>query len=166
MKPTSIPMLVIIALVAAGGGALVSATIAARGGAVPVSGWFTGAALLVLAAVLLVMGLPLQRYLRESEERRTHPSLAPRKHQLDLPTAYRTVLLARAASLTGALVAGAFGGQALHLGTTGGGDLLTGLGPTLLAALGALVLGVVGVIVERWGMLPPEDGEDAGQERV
>lgn len=157
MRPTSIPLLVVVLLLSAGVGAALSQTVASRGGTVPVAGWLAGAVLLALAAVLVALGLPLRRYLLESEERRLHPTLAPRRHQLDLPTAYRIILLARSASLTGAVVGGLFGGQALYLLSGGGGDLTGAVLPTAFGMLGGVVLGVVGVIVERWGRLPPDD---------
>lgn len=158
MRPTSIPALLAVLVLSGGVGAALSATVAARGGTVPVAGWLTGVLLLALAVVLVVLGLPLRRYLRESEERRLAPTSAPRHHQIDLPSAYRTVLLARSAALTGSVVGGLFAGEALQLAGMGGGDLLRALLPTAFAAAAGVVLAVVGVIVERWGMLPPDDG--------
>lgn len=157
MRPTSIPLLLVVLVLSGGVGIALSQAVAARGGAVPVASWLTGIILLALAGVLLALGLPLRRYLRESEERRLRPTLAPRRHQLDLPTAYRTVLLARSAAITGSVVGGLFGGQALYLIGPGGGDLLDAVVPTVVAAVGGAVLAVVGVVVERWGQLPPED---------
>ncbi|UYG16665.1 DUF3180 domain-containing protein [Brachybacterium huguangmaarense] len=161
MKPLNIPWLIVALLAAAAVGALASQLVASHGSAIPVAGWLTGIVLLVLAGVLLLLGLPLRRYLQESEERHRNPTLAPRRHQLDMPTAYRTVLLARAAALTGAIVGGLFAGEALFLLGRGGGDLVQAVLPTSFAALGGIVLGIVGVIVERWGTLPPEDGGNA-----
>ncbi len=161
MRPLNIPWLVVALLSSAVVGALASQLVASHGAPIPVAGWLTGIVLLVLAGVLLVLGLPLRRYLQESEERRRNPTLAPRRHQLDLPTAYRTVLLARAAALTGSIVGGLFTGQALFLLDGGGGDLVQAVLPTSFAGLGGIVLGIAGVIVERWGTLPPEDGGSA-----
>ena len=96
MKPLNIPVLVLILVIGAGFGAQMLETLAARGHSLPIAGWLTTLVLLALAAVLLAYGLSMRRYLQESEERRDKPSYAPRRHQIDLPTAYRTVLLARA----------------------------------------------------------------------
>jgi Protein of unknown function (DUF3180) len=163
VRPLNIPVLLLILVVGAGFGAQMLETLSARGHALPLAGWFTTVVLLVLVAVLLIQGLPLRRYMRESEERRTHPSLAPRRHQIDLPTAFRTVVLARACAYTGAVVGGIFTGQTLFLIVTGTGDPFSGILPTGAAALTGIVLGVLGVVVERWGTLPPEDG-DGGTE--
>ena len=163
MRPLSIPVLLLIAVVGAGFGAQLLETLSSRGQALPLAGWLTTVVLLVLCGVLLGAGLPLRRYMLESAERKEHPSFAPRRHQIDLPTAYRTVLLARACAHTGAVVGGIFTGQTLFLIITGTGDPLRGILPTGAAALAGLVLGVLGVIVERWGMLPPEDGEGTAE---
>lgn len=159
MKPLNLPVLLLILVIGAGFGAQMLETLAARGHSLPIAGWLTTMVLLVLAAVLLTYGLSLRRYMNESEERRVHPSLAPRRHQIDLPTAFRTVLLARACAYTGAVVGGIFSGQTLFLILSGTGDPLGGILPTGAAALAGIVLGVLGVIVERWGQLPPDDGD-------
>lgn len=161
MKPLNIPLLVLILVLGAGFGAQMMETLASRGHSLPIAGWLSTVVLLVMIGVLLAYGIPLRRYMLESEDRRTHPSLAPRRHQIDLPTAFRTVLLARACSYTGAVVGGIFGGQALFLLITGTGSPLGATLPTGAAALTGIALGVLGVIVERWGKLPPEGGDGA-----
>lgn len=164
MKPLSIPLLVLIWLIGTGLGAQVLDVMAARGRSVPVTGWLTTVVELALIGVLLVHGLPLRRYMAESRDRDEHPTVAPRRHQIDLPTAYRTVLIARACAYTGAIVGGLFSGQALFLLVTGTGDLWSAVVPSTAAALAGTALGVLGVVVERWGTLPPQDGE--GGERA
>lgn len=163
MKPLNVPVLVLISVIGAGFGAQMLETLSTRGHSLPIAGWLTTVVLLVMAAVLLINGIPLRRYMLESAERREHPSFAPRRHQIDLPTAYRTVLLARACAYTGAVVGGIFAGQALFLLITGIGDPLRGVLPTAAAAIAGIVLGVLGVIVEHWGQLPPEDGEGSAE---
>ena len=165
MKPLNIPVLVLILVIGAGFGAQMLEALAARGHSLPIAGWLTTAVLLALSAVLLAYGVPMRRYLLESAERREKPSYAPRRHQIDLPTAYRTVLLARACAYTGAVVGGLFTGQALFLLVTGTGDPLGAVLPTAAAAVSGIVLGVLGVVVERWGKLPPDgDGPTEGAE--
>jgi hypothetical protein len=163
VKPLNVPILLLILVVGAGFGAQMLEMLATRGHSLPIAGWLTTVVLLVLSGVLLMHGVPLRRYMLESAERKEHPSFAPRRHQIDLPTAYRTVLLARACAYTGAVVGGIFVGQALFLLLTGTGDPLSGILPTAAAALAGIVLGVLGVIVERWGQLPPEDGDGSAE---
>lgn len=159
MRPLNIPVLGVIAVLAALFGAQMMDALAARGHSVPVTGWLTAGVLAILAAVLLAYGLPLRRYMLENEERSLHPSMAPRRHQIDLPTAFRTVLLARACAYTGSLVGGIFAGQTLFLVVSGTGHPWDAVLPTAAAAVAGIALGVLGVLVERWGKLPPEDGD-------
>lgn len=159
MRPLNVPLLAVIAVLAALFGAQVMDTLATRGHSVPVTGWLTAGVLAILCSVLLAYGLPLRRYMDESEQRALHPSLTPRRYQIDLPTAFRTVLLARACAYTGSVVGGLFAGQTLFLLLSGTGDLVDAVLPTAAAAVAGIVLGVLGVLVERWGKLPPEDGD-------
>lgn len=163
MRPLNLPVLVLILALSTGLGAQMLETLAARGHSLPLAGWLSTVVLAVLSGVLLAYGLPLRRYMVESAERKEHPTLAPRRHQIDLLTAYRTVLLARACAYTGTVVGGIFAGQALFLLLTGTGDPLRGTLPTAAAAVAGIVLGVLGVLVERWGQLPPEDGEKSAE---
>lgn len=162
MKPLSVPVLLLIGVLSVGFGAVMFDTLATRGMVLPVTGWLTTVVLLVLGAVLLIQGLPLRRWMLENEERREKPALTPRRHHLDLPTAYRTVLLARASAYTGAIVGGIFIGHALYLVISGTGDLVGAVLPTAAAALAGCALGVLGVIVEGWGKLPPDDPPGEG----
>ena len=166
MRPLNIPVLLLILVVAAGFGAQMLDTLASRGHSLPIAGWLTALVLLLPIGVLGTYGLRLRRYMRESEERDAHPTLAPRRHHLDLPTAFRTVLLARACAYSGAVIGGLFTGQALFLLLSGTGDPVLAVLPTSAAALAGVALAALGVIVERWGQLPPEDGpgEGAGAE--
>src|SRR5690625_6734329 len=83
MMARSIPVLALIVLLGAGFGAQMMDTLAARGHSLPIAGWLTTLVLLVLNGVLLFFGIPLRRYMVESEQRRERPPMAPRRHQLD-----------------------------------------------------------------------------------
>src|SRR5699024_8637420 len=163
MRALSIPVLALIVLLGAGFGARRRDTLAGRGHSLPIAGWLTTLVLLVLNGVLLYFGIRLRRYMVESEQRRERPTMAPRRHQLDLLTAFRTVLLARACAYTGSVVGGIFTGQTLFLVITGTGDPLTAVLPPGAAALAGISLAVLGVVVERWGRLPPGDGEGGAE---
>lgn len=158
MRPVSVPFLVLLGGLAAGFGVLLADVFAARGHAVPVSGWISGAVLLVLTLVLMRYGIPLRRYMLESAERAETPTMAPRRHQLDMTQAFRTIVFARASAYTGALIGGVLTGLTVFFLTSGTGTLFGAVLPNGFAALMGIVLAVCGVIVERWGMLPPKDG--------
>src|SRR5699024_3042040 len=76
MRPLNIPVLVLICVVGAGFGAQMLQALAARGHSLPISGWLTTLVLLALSGVLLYFGVPLRRYMSESEERERHPTVA------------------------------------------------------------------------------------------
>ena len=113
--------------------------------------WAMGPVLVVLAVVVLWMALAVRAY-----QRGRRPSLDPLR-------AARTVALAKAASLTGALLFGWYGGQLLltlgRLQFEPQRDRALAAG---VAALCAIVLGVAGVVAERFCQLPPpSDGTPA-----
>jgi hypothetical protein len=159
MRPLSVTMLVVLGILSAVLGGVLASFVTGRGAVLPVTGWVSGLLLLGLGAVLLVAGLPLRRYMKESEARREHPTLAPRRHSLDMITAYRTIVLARACAYTGAIIGGVQLGQLVFLASSGIGTLAGALLPTGFAALCGIALAVLGAIVEHWGTLPPDDGE-------
>lgn len=113
--------------------------------------WVVAPALLVLAVLVLWAASGVRSYLRG------------RRPSLDALRAARTVALAKAASLTGALLTGWYAGQVLltlphlHVETQQGRAWSAGV-----AALSSVVLAVAGVVAERFCELPPPgDGEDA-----
>lgn len=165
MKPVSVPWLCVLAVAAAACGGTLAQFYASRGEAVPVSGWVTGILVFAMAAAVLTWGLPLRRYMRESEERALHPTMAPRKHSLDMTTAFRVVTLARAAMYSGSLVAGIFGGFLAYFLLSGTGTLVGALLPTAFASISGVVLAVAGGVVEAWGKLPPDDPEASRREQ-
>lgn len=108
------------------------------------------AAMVVIAAAVLVVGWPVRRWNHGDRSRRLDPLRAA-----------RTVVLAKAADHSGALLAGWYLGQ----GLTVVGDLdieprrdrlvLAGL-----AVLAAVAMVVAGLLVERWCKLPEGPGDD------
>lgn len=111
-------------------------------------GWLAGVVLLGMGAVVLGMGRRMWR-LRHG---RTH---------VEPVVAARILGLAQASALTGAVIAGLHLGQAIALapdaGFAGRGELALKWG---LAGLGAVVLGVAGLLVQRWCRIDDDDGED------
>jgi Protein of unknown function (DUF3180) len=121
------------------------------GRVLPVS-WTAPLALVVLAALVLGAGWPVRQWNRGRRDR-----------PLDPLRAARALGLARAAGVTGAVLAGAYAGMAAVLAPT------LDIEPRrerLLLALGAAVAGALlagcGVLVERWCRLPPSDDDAPG----
>lgn len=154
MQPVRVSRLVALAAVVAVVGWALLALLAPQGvrpGPVPV---LADVVVLVLAAGTLVAGLRVRSY------------LGGRRPGLDPVFAARTAVLAQAAALTGALLVGWYGAQVLVT--------LPDLDIAVFAARAraggaavvcALILAVVGVIVERWCRIdtPSDDEPGDGQ---
>jgi len=151
MQRTRVRTLLLVAVVAAAVGWLVVRALGSRGIELPQVPWLMVAVLVLIAAVVLAMGWSVRQYLRGK-----HPTLDPLR-------AARTAVLAKASCYTGALLAGWYAAQVVDvlgdLGIEAQRDRALSAG---LAVLGAVVLAVVGLVVE-WicRVPPPEDPEQA-----
>ncbi len=110
---------------------------------------------LLIAGVVFSMGWAVRQFLRG------------RRPTLDPIRAARTAVLAKASCYTGALLAAWYGGQVLafvsDLDVPGNGGRA---GAAAIAAGGAVVLAVVGLVVEWFCRVPPPDeGAEAAGER-
>ena len=144
------------ALVLAGLGAgvvswLLWRTVESQGGLPPQVPWSVTAVLLALAGIVLWLGLAVRAY-----QRGKRPDLDPIR-------AARTAALAKASAFAGALRGGWSGAQLLVLlANLVNEPLRLGALSAGAATLAALVLAVVGLVVERFCRLPPpEEGERA-----
>ena len=109
--------------------------------------WTVPVLLVLLAGTVLTAGRPVRRW---NQGHRDRP--------LDPLRAARTVVVAQAAGVTGAALAGAYGGLvALLVPMTHIEVRLDRLWLGLAAMAASLLLLVAGVVVERWCRLPPED---------
>jgi hypothetical protein len=123
-----------------------------RGGLLPATSWGAVVVLVFMACGVAFAGLPVRRFLRGQA-----------KKPLDPLRAMRTLVLAQAAALTGAIVGGWYLAQVLLLLP----DFDTPSGPTKLVRLAALTAG--GVLLAIAGFMAqamcrvdkdPRDGED------
>jgi hypothetical protein len=150
MKRTRFALLVELAVGAAALGWLVLSFLESRAVYLPNVPWIVILALVALAGVVFWEGWLVRSYQRG------------RKPDLDALRAARAFVLGKAAALTGSLLVGWYASQFLVVL----GDLSIDARRTkgvdaLYAAAAALVLAVVGVVVERFCQLPPDDGNAA-----
>jgi len=110
-----------------------------------------GAALGALGAVLLALAWPIRSHVRGVD----------RKPPVDPFYATRVVLLAKAGSLAGSALTGVGIGFLIFFASRPvvSSDALW---PSIVAVVGALVLSVSALIVERWCTLPPDSPESGG----
>ena len=153
MRPVSTSALLLVALCAAVVGWVVLGAVD-RSDLGPLGvPWTAPAGLVVLAAAVLGSGWPVRRWNR-----------GDRSRPLDPLRAARTLVLARATSVTGAALVGAYAAVVLLLVPTADVEprrerLLL----ALVATVASAALAVAGVLVERWCRLPPDD-RDEGQD--
>jgi hypothetical protein len=102
--------------------------------------------LFILAFGLLLLGRPVRRVVRGTAVRPVDPFFAT-----------RVLVLAKASSLTGALIVGAALALLGYAVSRTGSVTTPGFWPDALTGLGGLALGIAGLIVESWCSIPPED---------
>lgn len=112
--------------------------------------WTAPAGLFVLAAAVLGAGWPVRRWNRGVRDR-----------PLDPLRAARTLVLARASSITGAALAGGYAALVAVLAPTVEVEprrerLLL----ALVAVLASAALTGAGLLVERWCRVPPDDSDE------
>lgn len=116
--------------------------------------WLVVGVEVLIAAVVLSMGWAVRQYQRG------------KRPMLDPDRAARTAVLAKASCYTGALLVGWYGGQAVSLLTDADVPGNPGrAGAAAVAVLGAVVLAVVGLVVEHWCRIPPPEAEEKHRAR-
>lgn len=117
-----------------------------QGVTLPPVPWLVVAVLLVISVVVFTMGWAVRQFLRGKR-----PNLDPLR-------AARTAVLAKASSYTGSLLAGWYAAQVLLV--VGDLDIASRRARAIsagLAVAGAVLLAVVGLIVEWFCRVPPQD---------
>lgn len=144
------PWTLVMALAAAALGWLAALAAPSLGMPAPVVGR-TG---LLTAAAVCVLCLVLGRRVRRDRER-------PLAERMDPIAAARTLVLGQAAGFTGAALAGWHAAAAAQVASRAGVDAPTAADAVLIAVGGLAMLGV-GLLVEHWCRIPPEDDGAAG----
>ena len=124
----------------------VETALAASGRPVIIPPFTLAVALVLIGVIIVVMAWPVRRVARGDRTKRVDPFYAT-----------RVVMLAKASSLGGALLAGAGLGIAGYLLSR---SVLPPVGSVTMAiatAVGAVLLLVGGLVAEHWCMIPPDD---------
>ena len=150
MRRTPVRSLVVVLVGVAAIGWLVLRALETRGIHLPIVPWLVDVAILVLAGAIFWSGWTVRAY-----QKGKRPSL-------DGLRAARTLVLAKAAALTGALLGGWYLAQVLvvlgDLAIEPRRDRAVAAG---IAVLCSVVLAVVGLVAERFCELPPSDEDSA-----
>jgi hypothetical protein len=143
----------LVLLVVLGGGVLwfVEVALAASGRPVVIPPFTLAVALLLIGVLIVVMALPVRRVSRGVPNARVDPFYAT-----------RVVVLAKASSLGGALLAGAGAGIAVYLLTRSVLPSVNSVTMAIATAVGALLLLVGGLVAEHMCTIPPDDDKGDG----
>lgn len=146
MRRTSVRTLLLVAVATVVVGWFVVRLLQGRGTHLPAVPWVVDVAVVALAAAVFWAGWTVRAYQRG------------KRPALDAIRAARTFVLAKAAALTGALLAGWYGAQVLvalpDLSIEAQRDRAVAAG---VAVACAVLLAVVGLVAERFCQLPPDD---------
>lgn len=148
MRPTSVPVLLVLAAVGAAVGWIVEAGLVAMGRAIAVPPVTLSVSLALVAVVIIGMAVPVFRVVRGTATKRVDPFYAT-----------RVVVLAKASSLGGALLAG---GALAILGFVLTRSIVPAVGSvalTIAASVCAVALLIAGLVAEKMCTLPPQDDD-------
>jgi len=148
VKPTRIPVLLVLAAIGAAVGWIVEAGLVAMGRAIAVPPVTLSVSLALVAAIIIGMAVPVFRVVRGTATKRVDPFYAT-----------RVVVLAKASSMGGALLAG---GALAILGFVLTRSIMPAVGSvalTIAASVCAVALLIAGLVAEKMCTLPPQDDD-------
>lgn len=146
MQRTSSSTLAVWAVIGTVLAIVVDVVLESQGFSLPELPWFAVIGMLVLAAILFLLGWPIKKW-----------NDGDRTKEIDPIQAARVAIMAKASALTGAGLAGWYLGNAGYYFLSAPGirnDLAAGM---LVAMISAAVLMIVGMIVEGFCEIPPQD---------
>ena len=149
MKRTRISSLLGLGLAGAVAGFLIDLAIASAGRPVLVPPLTVPLTLVVVAALVIGLAIPIHRATKGTLRRPIDPFRA-----------MRVVVLAKASSLVGALLLGASGGVLVYLLSRPVVPSLGSVWQDVATIVGALVLLVAGLVAEHLCTIPPTDDDD------
>jgi len=148
VKKTSPTVLLVLAVLGAAAGWLIELAMLTSGRAIVIPPITFGVALALIGILVIAGAIPVLRSVTRAARRPVDPFYAT-----------RVVLLAKAASLTGALFAGGSAAIVVFLLTRPVVTEAGSVSMSIFTAVGAVVLLVGGLVAERMCTLPPEDDE-------
>lgn len=142
-KPASLVLLAVL-----GGGVMwfIETALAASGRAVVLPPVTLGVALVLIGVIIVAMALPVRRVSRGVANARVDPFYAT-----------RVLMLAKASSLSGALLGGGGLGIVGYLLSRSVVASPNALAMSIVAAVGAILLLVAGLVAEHMCSIPPDD---------
>jgi hypothetical protein len=160
MSRTRIPALVVIVLLFTGVGWALQATLARLGAPAIVPPWTFAGVLVAIGVIVLALAWRVRsRTHRRDRERREHGRAET--EPVDPFFATRVLLLAKASSVTAAVLAGTVLGLLVHALLPPATPVQAVIAPEGGSIVAAIVLGVCGLVAELWCRVPPSDDGQA-----
>jgi hypothetical protein len=144
--------LVLFAIIGGGAGWLLQSALTSLGAAAIVPPVTLALTLVAIGAVVIIFAIPVRRSVRDRDTKRVDPFYAT-----------RVVVLAKAASVAGALLFGSTASIVVYLLTR---NVVAGVGSIFTssaAVIGSIILLACGLIAENMCSIPPDD-QDKGEE--
>lgn len=152
MRRTRPSVLIILAVLGVAVGWLLETALAAMGQPIIVPPATLSVALVGIGAIVLAVGWPIRQVVR-----------GIRKGPIDPFRAMRILVLAKASSLSGALIGGWAAGVLLYLASRPVLPPDTALLLVGSSAVAAVLLLSSGLVVEHWCRIPPSKDDEAGE---
>lgn len=152
MRHTRPLTLVSFAVVGLALGFVLEVALASAGQPVLIPPYTLTITLVAAAAIVVVLAIPIARALRGRSTTRINPFRA-----------MRTVVLAKASSLVGSLIAGLSAGIVIFLVTRPVIADVGSIWPGIAAAISGVALLVAGLVAERLCTLPPDEPDDPAE---
>jgi len=152
VTPTQASHLIVIGIVGAGAGWVLEMVFIAMGWPIIIPPITLPVALALISIIVVSMAVPVWRFVRGTATKRVDPFYAT-----------RVVVLAKASSLAGALLAGATGAIVIFVLTRPVLPAVGSVSLTVAATVCAVLLLISGLVAEKMCTLPPEDDGTASQ---
>ena len=152
MTRTKPLLLLLVAVLGAGITWLTETALAAGGRAILIPPFTLAVAVVLIAAIIITMAIPVRRVSRGLATARIDPFYAT-----------RVVMLAKASSLSGALVGGGGLGILAFLLSR---SVLPAVGSVTMAlatGIAGIILVAAGLVAEHWCFIPPKDDDKPGR---
>lgn len=149
MRRTGFTTLVVFAAIGGAAGWLLEIALAATGSAVIVPPGSFAFALAVLGVLAIAFAIPVRKTVRDREHNRVDPFYAA-----------RIAVLAKASTITGALLSGASAGVLVFLLTRSVVPPVGSIVMAIATVVGALALLAGGLVAEYMCSIPPDDGDN------
>ncbi|MHB1173145.1 MAG: DUF3180 domain-containing protein [Lacisediminihabitans sp.] len=149
MKRTRVSTVILLAVLGGVGGALLETALAGAGRPILIPPATLPIALVAIGVLVIALALPIRRLTKGKAKAPINPFYAT-----------RVVMLAKASSLTGALLAGLGFGVVIYLLTRLAVPGAGSLGLAIAMFVGAGILLAAGLVAEYMCTIPPDDQDD------